>query len=76
MDRVFAEISTRCSRPGGCLSIDDPRVVICDDFLRYYACQKPFVRSRTADDILSSEGRALDARAEDGTRRLTRNSRS
>ena len=76
MDRVFAEISTRCSRPGGYLSVDDPWVAICDDVWGHYAFLKPFIGSRTADGILCSEGRAPDACAEDGTRGLTRDSRS
>ena len=76
MDRVFAEISTRCSRPGGYLSVDDPWVAICNCVWRHYAFLKPFIGSRTADGGLSSEGRAPDACAEDGTRGLTRDSRS
>ena len=61
VERFFAEITTRRIRRGSYTSIDDLKAAIYDYLLLHNAKPKPFVWSKTADDIIARERRALDA---------------
>ena len=60
VERVFAEITTRRIRRGSYSSVDDLETAIYDYLLLHNARPKPFHWTRTADDILTRERRALD----------------
>ena len=60
VERFFAEITTRRIRRGSYTSIDDLKAAIYDYLLLHNAKPKPFVWSKTADDIIARERRALD----------------
>jgi transposase len=61
VERFFAEITTRRIRRGSYSSVDDLKTAIYDFLLHHNARPKPFVWTKTADDILTRERRALDA---------------
>jgi transposase len=61
VERFFAEITTRRIRRGSYSSVDDLKDAIYDYLLRHNAKPKPFVWSKTADDIIARERRALNA---------------
>ena len=61
VERFFAEITTRRIRRGSYTSIDDLKAAIYEYLLLHNAKPKPFVWSKTADDIIARERRALDA---------------
>ena len=73
VERFFAEITTRRIRRGSHTSIDDLKAAIYDYLLLHNAKPKPFVWSKTADDIIARERPALDALDEIGSNRLTQN---
>jgi transposase len=60
-ERFFAEITSRRIRRGSYSSVDDLQSAIYDYLLLHNAKPKPFVWSKTADDIITRERRALDA---------------
>jgi hypothetical protein len=59
--RFFAEITSKRNRRGSYTSVDDPESAIYDYLLLHNAKPKPFVWTKTADDILKRERRALNA---------------
>lgn len=61
VERFFAEITARRIRRGSYCSVDDLETAIYDYLLHHNAKPKPFVWTKTADDILTRERRALDA---------------
>ena len=61
VERFFAEITTRRIRRGSYSSVDDLETAIYDYLLQHNARPKPFVWSKSAEDILKRERRALDA---------------
>jgi transposase len=61
VERFFAEITTKRIRRGSYTSIDDLKAAIYDYLLLHNAKPKPFVWSKTANDIIARERRALDA---------------
>ncbi|KGJ01810.1 hypothetical protein IT41_19240 [Paracoccus halophilus] len=61
VERFFAEITTRRIRRGSYTSVDDLEAAIYDYLLLHNARPKPFVWSKSADNILSRERRALKA---------------
>lgn len=61
VERFFAEITARRIRRGSYSSVDDLEAAIYDYLLQHNAKPKPFVWSKTADDILNRERRALNA---------------
>ena len=61
VERFFAEITTKRIRRGSYSSVDDLEDAIYDYLLQHNAKPKPFVWSKTAEDILTREHRALDA---------------
>lgn len=60
VERFFAEITARRIRRGSYSSVDDLEEAIYDYLLLHNAKPKPFIWSKTADDILTRERRALD----------------
>ena len=60
VERFFAEITTRRIRRGSYTSIHDLEAAIYDYLLRHNTKPKPFTWTKTADDILTRERRALD----------------
>ena len=60
VERFFAEITTRRIRRGSYSSVDDLETAIYDYRLLHNAKPKPFHWTKTADDILTRERRALD----------------
>lgn len=60
VERFFAEITTKRIRRGSYCSVDDLEAAIYDYLLRYNAKPKPFTWSKTAENILARERRALD----------------
>ena len=61
VERFFAEITTKRIRRGSYSSVDDLEGAIYDYLLQHNAKPKPFVWSKTANDIIARERRALDA---------------
>ena len=61
VERFFAEITTKRIRRGSYASVDDLKGAIYDYLLQHNAKPKPFVWSKSAEDILTRERRALDA---------------
>jgi transposase len=61
VERFFAEITAKRIRRGSYSSVDDLESAIYDYLLHHNAKPKPFVWSKTADDILARERRVLDA---------------
>jgi len=61
VERFFAEITTKRIRRGSYTGVDDLEDAIYDYLLLQNAKPKPFVWSKTAEDILTRERRALDA---------------
>ena len=61
VERFFAEITMKRIRRGSYSSVDDLEGAIYDYHLLHNAKPKPFVWSKTADDIIARERRALDA---------------
>ena len=61
VERFFAEITARRIRRGSYSSVDDLEAAIYDYLLQHNAKPKPFVWSKTADDIITRERRALNA---------------
>jgi len=61
VERFFAEITSKRIRRGSYSSVDDLEGAIYDYLLQHNAKPKPFVWSKTADDIIARERRALDA---------------
>jgi transposase len=59
VERFFAEITAKRIRRGSYTSVDDLEDAIHDYLLQHNA-NKPFVWSKTAEDILTGERRALD----------------
>ncbi len=58
--RFFAEITSRHIRRGSYSSVDDLEAAIYDYLANYNERPKPFKWTRTAEDTLSRERRALD----------------
>jgi len=61
VERFFAEITVKRIRRGSYSSIDDLEGAIHDYLLQHNARPKPFVWSKTAENIIARERRALDA---------------
>ncbi|MGI3212207.1 IS630 family transposase [Roseovarius tibetensis] len=61
VERFFAEITTKRIRRGSYSSVDDLEGAIYDYLLQHNAKPKPFVWSKTAEDTINRERRALDA---------------
>lgn len=61
VERFFAEITTRRIRRGSFTSVDDLETAIYDYLLFHNSKPKPFAWTKSADDILTRERRALDA---------------
>lgn len=61
VERFFAEITAKRIRRGSYSSVDDLEGAIYDYLLQHNAKPKPFVWSKTAEDIITRERRALDA---------------
>lgn len=59
--RFFAEITAKRIRRGSYASVDDLEDAIYDYLLQHNAKSKPVVWSKTAEDILTRERRALNA---------------
>jgi hypothetical protein len=60
VERFFAEITTKRIRRGTITSVADLEDAIYDHLMRHNADPKPFVWTKTAEDILARERRALD----------------
>jgi hypothetical protein len=60
VERFFAEITTKRIRRGTFSSVAELEDAIYDYLLHHNADPKPFVRTKSADDILTRERRALD----------------
>jgi transposase len=60
VERFFAEITTRRIRRGSYSSVDDLEAAIYDYLGQHNAKPKPFTWTKTAEDILTRERRALD----------------
>lgn len=61
VERFFAAITTRQIRRGSYTSVDDLETAIYEYLALHNAKPKPFVWSKSAEDILARERRALDA---------------
>ena len=61
VERFFAEITAKRIRRGSYSSVEDLEEAIYDDLLQHNAKPKPFIWSKTADDIIDRERRALNA---------------
>jgi transposase len=61
VERFFAEITTKRIRRGRYSGIDDLEDAICDHRVQHNTKPKPFVWSKTAEDIIAPERRALVA---------------
>ena len=61
VERFFAEITARRIRRGSYSSVDDLEDAIYDYLILHNTKPKPFVWSKSAEDILRRERRALDA---------------
>jgi transposase len=60
VERFFAEITTKRIRRGSYSSVDDLEAAIYDYLLQHNAKPKPFTWTKTAENILARERRALD----------------
>jgi transposase len=60
VERFFAEITSRRIRRGSYSSVDDLEAVIYDYLAHHNRTPKPFKWTKTADDIIAWERRALD----------------
>ncbi|MEI6798716.1 MAG: hypothetical protein WCO04_05805 [Pseudomonadota bacterium] len=60
VERFFAAITARRIRTGSYTSVDNLEAAIYDYLGQHNAKPKPFHRTRSADDILIRERRALD----------------
>jgi transposase len=60
VERFFAEITGKRIRRGSFTSVADLEEAIDDYLLRHNASAKPYVWTKTADEILDKERRALD----------------
>ena len=61
VERFFAEITSKRIRRGSYSSVDDLETAIYDFLLQHNAKPKPFNWTKTAEDILTRERRALEA---------------
>mgnify|MGYP003646402152 CR=1 FL=1 len=61
VERFFAEITSKRIRRGSYTSVDDLEAAIYDYLLQHNAKPKPFTWTKTAEDILTRERRALNA---------------
>ena len=60
VERFFAEITGKRIRRGSFASVTELEEAIDDYLLRHNATAKPYVWTKTADEILDKERRALD----------------
>jgi hypothetical protein len=60
-ERFCAEITARSHRRGSSSSVDDPEASFCDYLAQHTEKPKPFRWTKTAEDILTRERRALNA---------------
>ena len=60
VERFFAEITSKRIRRGSYTSVGDLEAAIYDYLLRHNAKPKPFTWTKTAENILARERRALD----------------
>ena len=60
VERFFAEITSKRIRRGSYCGVDDLETAIYDYLLQHNAKPKPFTWTKTAEDILTRERRALD----------------
>ena len=60
VERFFAEITSKRIRRGSYTSVDDLEAAIYDYFGQHNTKPKSFHWSKTAEDILTRERRALD----------------
>ena len=61
VERFFAEITARRTRRGSYTSVGDLEAAIYDYLLQHDASPKPFTWTKSAQDILARERRALSA---------------
>ena len=61
VERFFAEITVKRIRRGSYSSVDDLEAAIYDYLAHHNQRPKPFKWTKTAEDILTRERRALDA---------------
>jgi len=61
VERFFAEITSRRIRRGSYSSVDDLEATIFEYLTQHNEKPKPFRWTKTAEDILTRERRALDA---------------
>ena len=61
VERFFAEITSRRIRRGSYTSVGDLEAAIYDYLLQHNANPKPFTWTKSAEDILARERRALNA---------------
>jgi hypothetical protein len=61
VERFFAEITSRRIRRGSYSSVDDLEAAIHDYLAQHNQAPKPFRWTKTAEEILTRERRALDA---------------
>ena len=61
VERFFAEITARRIRRGSYASVGDLEAAIYDYLLQHNASPKPFTWTKSAEDILARERRALNA---------------
>ncbi|MFV0335547.1 MAG: hypothetical protein ACK5JR_15930 [Tropicimonas sp.] len=61
VERFFAEITAKRVRRGSYSNVDELKDAIYNYLLQHNAKPKPFVWSKTAEDIIIRERRALDA---------------
>lgn len=61
VERFLAEITAKRVRRGSSSSVDDLEDEIYDYLLQHNANPKPFVWSKTPEDIIPRERRAFDA---------------
>ena len=61
VERFFGEITSRRIRRGSYTSVDDLEAAIHDYLAQHNEKPKPFKWTKTAEDILTRERRALDA---------------
>ena len=60
VERFFAEITTKRTRRGSYISVNDLEAAIYDYLGQHNTKPKPFTWTKTAEDILTRERRALD----------------
>ena len=60
VERFFAEITSKRIRRGSYTSVDDLETAIYDYLAKHNTKPKPFTWTKTAEDILTRERRALD----------------